>query len=83
MNHKQYFKFLLNKSFLGNLYRRYYLFFIKGHVIGFMLDLGSSVGGILMHRPNSVGMDINPHNVQFCINIGQEAGIIVVLGGGE
>jgi SAM-dependent methyltransferase len=77
MDDKQYFKYLLHKSFLGNLYRRYYLFpilnrYLKGH----MLDLGCGVGDMLQYRSNSIGVDINVFNVKFCKKNKHEAYLI-------
>lgn len=73
MKHRQYYEYLLNKSFLGNLYRRYYLFpILNCYLKGLMLDLGCGLGDMLAFRPNSVGADINPLNVEFCLNMGFE-----------
>jgi SAM-dependent methyltransferase len=71
---KKYFLYLRNRSLLGRLYRKYYLYprlvkFLKGS----LLDVGCGIGDMLDFRPNSVGIDINPHNVAFCKRLGFES----------
>jgi SAM-dependent methyltransferase len=75
----EYFLYLKNRSFLGCLYRKLYLYprlirLLKGR----LLDIGCGIGDMLAFRPNSVGVDVNPYNVDFCKNLGYEACIMTV-----
>lgn len=64
---KKYFQYLKNRSFWGQLYRSFYLYpKINRLVKGRMLDIGCGIGDMLAFRPNSVGADVNPFNVEFC-----------------
>lgn len=65
--HQQYFEYLKNRSFLGRIYRRFFLYpKINRLIHGRLLDVGCGVGDMLAFRPNSVGVDINDLNVKFC-----------------
>lgn len=66
-NHKQYFEYLKNRSLLGRIYRRFFLYpKINRLIHGRLLDVGCGVGDMLAFRPNSIGVDINDFNVKFC-----------------
>lgn len=57
----------MRRSVLGGLYRRFLLyprlnFYLRGKV----LDIGCGIGDMLSYRSNSVGLDVNPLNVDFC-----------------
>lgn len=67
MNDLEYFRYLRRRSHLALAYRRLYLYprlsrYLKGRV----LDVGCGVGDMLRFRPNTVGIDINVHAVEWC-----------------
>ena len=62
-----YFEYLMRRSFLGDLYRRYVLYpRLNFHLKGRVLDVGCGIGDMLSYRQNTVGLDVNPLNVDFC-----------------
>ena len=62
-----YFEYLMRRSFLGDLYRRYVLYpRLNLHLKGKVLDVGCGIGDMLSYRKNTVGLDVNPLNVDFC-----------------
>jgi SAM-dependent methyltransferase len=62
-----YFEYLMRRSFLGDLYRRYVLYpRLNLHLKGKVLDVGCGIGDMLSYRKNTVGLDVNPLNVAFC-----------------
>ena len=62
-----YFEYLMRRSFLGDLYRRYVLYpRLNLHLKGRVLDVGCGIGDMLSYRKNTVGLDVNPLNVDFC-----------------
>lgn len=72
--HQQYFNYLHKRSRLGLLYRKYWLYprlnkFLNNRV----LDVGCGLGDMLSYRKNTVGVDINPHSVSWCLSNGLEA----------
>tara|TARA_B100001248_G_scaffold260684_1_gene249610 strand:- start:14154 stop:14738 length:585 start_codon:yes stop_codon:yes gene_type:complete len=72
----RYHQYLLNRSTLGNIYRKYILYpllagMFKGHVV----DVGCGIGSFLDFYKDAEGLDINPYNVKFC----QENGLKVTL----
>lgn len=74
-----YFQYLTKKSFIGGFYRRFFLYpkincLLKGRT----LDVGCGIGDMLKFRPNSVGVDINPFNVEFCRSLDLEAHLMQV-----
>lgn len=57
----------MRRSFLGDLYRRYVLYpRLNLHLKGRVLDVGCGIGDMLSYRRNTVGLDVNPLNVDFC-----------------
>ena len=78
MDSTKYTSYLGSRSLAGNLYRKYWLYprlskFLKGST----LDVGCGIGDLLGFRPNTVGVDINPHNVAFCKELGQDSQVMV------
>ena len=78
MDNIEYASYLCSRSLAGNLYRKYWLYphltkFLKGST----LDIGCGIGDMLGFRPNTVGVDINPHNVTFCKELGLDAQVMV------
>jgi SAM-dependent methyltransferase len=74
LNHESYFRYLLGRGRLALIYRRYHLYprlcrFLNGRV----LDVGCGIGDFLKHRPNTVGVDVNPYLVEHCRRLGLEA----------
>ena len=74
----EYASYLRSRSLAGNLYRKYWLYprltkFLKGCT----LDVGCGIGDMLGFRPNTVGVDINPHNVAFCKELGHDAHVML------
>jgi SAM-dependent methyltransferase len=62
-----YFEYLMRRSFLGDLYRRYVLYpRLNLNLKGKVLDIGCGIGDMLSYRKNTVGLDVNPLNVDFC-----------------
>lgn len=57
----------MRRSFLGHLYRRYVLYpRLNLHLKGRVLDVGCGIGDMLSYRQNTLGLDVNPLNVDFC-----------------
>jgi SAM-dependent methyltransferase len=70
----EYFQYLTRRSRLGSLYRKYWLYpRLAKRLSGLTLDVGCGIGDMLVHRPDTVGVDINPHTVAFCKERGAEA----------
>lgn len=71
---KQYFEYLKMRSTLGNLYRKFYLYpRISTYLRGKTLDVGCGIGDMLRYRQESIGADINPYNVNYCLELGLQA----------
>lgn len=66
-DYDQYFDYLMHRSRLGELYRKYLLYprLVK-RLRGTTLDIGCGIGDMLAFRPNTVGTDINIHTVDYC-----------------
>lgn len=76
-DHKDYFNYLNQRSFLGKIYRNFYLYpKVNRYMHGKVLDVGCGIGDFLEYRKNSAGLDINPHNVEFCKQKNLEAYLI-------
>lgn len=74
VDHDEYFEYLTRRSRLGALYREYWLYpRLARRLSGKALDVGCGIGDMLMHRENTVGVDINPHTVAFCNSRGARA----------
>ncbi|MEY4630491.1 MAG: hypothetical protein RIQ81_611 [Pseudomonadota bacterium] len=74
---ENYTLYLQQTSRLGNIYRRHLLFpRLCKHLIGRTLDIGCGVGELLAYRSRTVGIDINPHNIEICKQRGLEAQVI-------
>ena len=66
-----YFAYLKKRSTLGALYRRYLLYpKLNQYLHGRTLDVGCGLGDMLLFRNNTVGVDINQLNVQYCTSMG-------------
>jgi SAM-dependent methyltransferase len=74
MDHDVYFEYLRGRSFLALAYRRLYLYpRLCRHLRGHALDVGCGIGDMLAFRPDTVGVDINPRLVAWCISRGLDA----------
>ena len=75
----EYFNYLKTRSRLGGLYRKYWLYpRLSKRLLGRALDVGCGIGDMLVFRKNTVGVDINPRTVQFCIQRGVQAHLMAV-----
>jgi SAM-dependent methyltransferase len=64
---EEYFRYLTQRSTLGFLYRKYYLYpRLSRQISGLTLDIGCGIGDFLKFRPNTIGVDVNPKLVQYC-----------------
>jgi SAM-dependent methyltransferase len=67
INFEKYHEYLLQRSSLGFLYRKFYLYpKLNKFLGGLVLDVGCGIGDMLKFRPGTIGVDINPINVDFC-----------------
>jgi len=65
--YKEYFDYLRQRSGLGLLYRKYWVYpRLNKALHGRVLDVGCGVGDMLAYRPDTTGVDINPHTVAWC-----------------
>ncbi|UCV28955.1 class I SAM-dependent methyltransferase [Ferribacterium limneticum] len=71
---EEYFEYLKGRSRLGWLYRRYWLYpRLCRYLDGKTLDIGCGIGDFLNHRTGTVGVDINPATVEWCLRRGLDA----------
>lgn len=64
---KIYFEYLSQRSFLGKIYRNFILYpRLNKYLKGKTLDIGCGIGDMLSYRRNTIGLDINPLNVNYC-----------------
>ena len=76
-NYGKYFSYLQKRSRLGFLYRNYLLYpKICNHIDGKVLDVGCGIGDFLNYRPNTTGVDVNPHTVKYCQKQGFNATVM-------
>jgi len=73
-DHEDYFQYLSRRSKLGAFYRRFFLYpRLSRRLRGRTLDVGCGIGDMLVYRPGTVGVDINPLTVKFCQSRGAQA----------
>lgn len=73
-NFNKYFSYLETRSNLGRLYRKYWLYpTLVRHLKGNTLDIGCGIGDMLAFRAMTIGVDINPHTVDYCKARGLDA----------
>ena len=75
----EYHEFLKKRTFKSKFYRKYLLFprlckFLTGRA----LDVGPGIGDFVAFRPNTVGVDINPDNVEFCKSRGLDVRLMKI-----
>lgn len=74
MSLEDYSEYLKGRRWTGDAYRRHYLYpRLCLHLSGRVLDIGSGIGDMLAFRPDTIGLDINPHLVEFCRQRGLDA----------
>ncbi|MFL0799718.1 MAG: class I SAM-dependent methyltransferase [Agarilytica sp.] len=74
-----YFNYLKQRSLLGLLYRRGWLYpRLSRHLVGKALDIGCGIGDMLRARKNTVGVDINDETVAYCKGLGLEAQVMTM-----
>ena len=67
----KYFDYINSESFLGKIYRKYFLYpRLNCYLNGSVLDIGCGLGNFLKFRPNTYGVDINKRFVNYCSNLG-------------
>lgn len=75
--HADYLTYLQTRSRVGHAYRRYWLYpRLCRALLGRVLDVGCGIGDMLAFRPNTVGVDVNPHAVQAAQRRGLEARVM-------
>lgn len=66
---QQYSVYLAKRSWLGAVYRNQVLYpRLCKHLKGRVLDIGCGIGDMLKFRPDTVGVDVNPFNVDICLS---------------
>lgn len=71
---EKYFLYLKSRSRIGYIYRNYWLYpKLVHHLSGRTLDVGCGLGDMLAFRKDTVGIDINPLTVDYCVSLGLDA----------
>lgn len=79
MNNIEYSTYLQTRSRLGLIYRNWYLYpLLSRFFFGRVLDVGCGVGDLLAFQKGATGVDINPFNVDFCLQRGLSARLMDV-----
>lgn len=77
-NHNEYHEYLQSRSKLGYLYRNFYLYpLLAKNLKGKVLDVGCGIGDFLNFKKDTVGVDINKDNIDYCIKNGLNAKLMV------
>ncbi len=78
MDNNAYFEYLKTRGKIASIYRKYIMYpSIDKKLKGKVLDVGCGIGDFLSYRKNNtIGVDINSLNVEYCKKNGQEAYII-------
>lgn len=72
--HDEYFSYLMKRSFIGGAYRRNLLYpKLSSYLDGLTLDVGCGIGDMLSYRANTIGVDVNSRNVEYCLSKGFDA----------
>ena len=72
-NNDEYFEYLNQRSSLGLIYRKNFLYpRLAREMQGKVLDVGCGIGDFLEFYKNAKGTDINIKNVEYCSKIGLE-----------
>jgi SAM-dependent methyltransferase len=71
IDYKDYHSYLQTGSIKSKLYRKYWLYpRLSSFLDGKALDVGSGLGDFVSYRKNTIGVDINPDNVKWCVSKG-------------
>jgi len=74
VSYRDYYNYLLRRSRLGYLYRRYFLYpFLNQYLSGTVLDFGCGIGDFLSFRSDTIGVDVNPFVITHCRRLGLQA----------
>ncbi len=74
MSNEDYFNYLKTRSNKALLYRTKIVYpYLSKHLTGKVLDIGCGIGDYLSVNKNSIGIDINSFNVNYCKQLGFEA----------
>jgi SAM-dependent methyltransferase len=66
-DYDEYFEHLKQRKRAGLWYRNLWLYpRIRRHLKGTVLDIGCGIGDLVRHRPDTIGVDVNPKAVAFC-----------------
>jgi SAM-dependent methyltransferase len=77
MSDNNYHTYLLKRSLLSRIYRTFILYpKLSKQFHGRVLDIGCGIGDFLRFRKNTVGVDINKFNVDYCRSENLEAFVI-------
>ena len=72
--HEEYSEYLQKRSWLGYLYRKFFLYpKLNSYLVGNTLDVGCGIGDFLSYNSDAIGVDVNKNNVNYCINKGLNA----------
>lgn len=75
----EYHAFLKKKTIAGRLYRKFLLYpRLCKHLTGVTLDIGPGIGDFVRFRPNTIGVDINPDNVEYCRSKGLDVRLMEI-----
>jgi SAM-dependent methyltransferase len=75
----EYHAFLKKRTLIGKVYRKFWLYPILCKFLsGRTLDIGSGIGDFIRFRPNTIGVDINPDNVEYCKAQGLDVRLIEI-----
>lgn len=79
MDNEIYSRYLNGRSFLGGVYRRFFLYpRLCKFLDGVVLDVGCGIGDLLNFNSRAIGVDINPYNILICKNRGLNASIMEI-----
>lgn len=75
----EYHEFLKKKTIKGQIYRRFLLYpRLCKFLSGVTVDIGSGLGDFIRFRPNTIGIDINPDNVEYCKSKGLDVRLMEI-----
>lgn len=79
LNNEQYSAYLASRSILGAMYRKLVLYpALCRHLKGSAIDIGCGIGDMLKYRPHTIGVDINPFNIEICHKKGLDARLMQI-----
>lgn len=76
-DYNEYFKYLKGRSFKAHLYLNFYLYpLLTRYLNGKVIDVGCGTGDFLRYRKETIGVDVNPYNVEYCRELGLDSHLI-------